>query len=92
MLQNGILSHRQVAKRGVPFTPVYNAQIVANREQITTPDQRSLWDYANFYFQPRNPMLYKVLSETDKKDVIILGIKPQVLDTRGAFIDRKSVV
>ena len=86
MLQNGILSHRQVAKRGVPFTPVYNAQIVANREQITTPDQRSLWDYANFYFQPRNPMLYKVLSETDKKDVIILGIKPQVLDTRGAFI------
>ncbi len=31
-------------------------------------------------------MLYKVLSETDKHDVVILGIKPQVLETKGTFI------
>lgn len=86
IFQHGILSHRQVKARGVPFTPVYNAQIVANREQIATPDNKSLWEYANVYFQPRNPMLYKVLSETDKKDVVILGVKPQVLDSKGAFI------
>lgn len=86
IFQYGILSHRQVKARGVPFTPVYNAQIVAHREQIVTPDKKSLWEYANVYFQPRNPMLYKVLSETDKKDVVILGVKPQVLDMKGAFI------
>ncbi len=86
MFQHGILSHRQVKAQNVPFTPVYNAGIVANREQILTPDQKSLWDYANVYFQPRNPMLYKVLSETDKKDVVILGVKPQILDTKDAFI------
>lgn len=86
MLQYGILSHRQVKAQGIPFTPVYNAEIVANREGRLTPDQKSLWDYANVYFQPRNPMLYKVLNETDKKDVVILGIKPQILDTQGAFI------
>lgn len=86
ILQYGILSHRQVQAQNVPFTPVYNAQIVANREQIATPDRKSLWDYANVYFQPRNPMLYKVLSETDKKDVVILGVKPQILDATGAFI------
>lgn len=86
LFQHGILSHRQVTERGVPFTPVYNAEIVAHRQERQTPDNRSLWEYANLYFQPRNPMLYKVLSETDKKDVVILGIKPQVLDVKGAFI------
>ncbi|MFZ5912379.1 MAG: DarT ssDNA thymidine ADP-ribosyltransferase family protein [Chloroflexota bacterium] len=86
IFQHGILSHRQVKEQSIPFTPVYNAEIVANREQRLTPDHKSLWDYANLYFQPRNPMLYKVLSETDKKDVVILGIKPQTLDLKGAFI------
>lgn len=73
--QHGILSHQQVTERGVPFTPVYNAEIVAHRQERRTPDNQSLWEYANLYFQPRNPMLYKVLSETDKKDVVILGIR-----------------
>ncbi|MDH7516109.1 MAG: DarT ssDNA thymidine ADP-ribosyltransferase family protein [Bacteroidota bacterium] len=86
LFQHGILSHRQVTERGVPFTPVYNAEIVAHRQERRTPDNLSLWEYANLYFQPRNPMLYKVLSETDKKDVVILGIKTQVLDVKGAFI------
>jgi len=86
ILRYGILSHRQVEAQGIPFTPVYNPEIVANREQRLTPDRKSLWDYANVYFQPRNPMLYKVISETDKKDVVIVGVKPQVVDAKGAFI------
>jgi O-acetyl-ADP-ribose deacetylase (regulator of RNase III) len=86
ILRYGILSHRQVEAQGIPFTPVYNPEIVANREQRLTPDRKSLWDYANVYFQPRNPMLYKVMSETDKKDVVIVGVKPQVVDVKGAFI------
>lgn len=86
ILRMGILSHRQVVAQGVAFTPVYNAEIVANRETRQTPDKKSLWEYANVYFQPRNPMLYKVLNETDKKNVVILGVKPQVLQTKGAFI------
>lgn len=86
ILQYGILSHRQVESRKIPFTPVYDPKIVANREQRLTPDRKSLWDYANVYFQPRNPMLYKVISETDKKDVVIVGVKPQVVDAKGAFI------
>ncbi len=86
ILQYGILSHRQVDARKIPFTPVYNPEIVANREGRSTPDRKSLWEYANVYYQPRNPMLYKVLSETDKNDVVIVGVNPQVVDTKGAFI------
>ncbi len=86
ILRHGILSHRQVEAQKIAFKPVYNAEIVAHRAQRQTPDKKRLWDYANVYFQPRNPMLYKVLSETDKKNVVILGVKPQVLETKGAFI------
>ncbi len=86
ILRYGILSHRQVEERQIPFAPIYNAEIVAHRQQRLTPDGKSLWEYANLYFQPRNPMLYKVLSETHKNDVVILGIKPQVLDAKGALI------
>ena len=86
ILRHGILSHRQIEKQGIPFTPIYNPEIVASRESRNTPERKSLWEYANVYFQPRNPMLYKVLSETDKKDVVIIGISPQVIDTTGAFI------
>jgi len=86
IFRHGILSHRQVETQGIPFTPVYNPEIVANHEQRLTPARKSLWEYANVYFQPRNPMLYKVLGGTDKKDVVILGVKPQILDAIGAFI------
>lgn len=86
IFQHGILSHQKVIERGIQFTPVYNAEIVAHRQERLTPDHQSLWEYANLYFQPRNPMLYKVLSETDKHNVVILGIKPQVLETKGLFI------
>lgn len=86
ILQHGILSHRQVTEQQVTFRPIYNAEIVANREKRQTPDGKSLWEYANVYFQPRNPMLYKVLNETGKKNVVILGVKPRVLETKGAFI------
>jgi O-acetyl-ADP-ribose deacetylase (regulator of RNase III) len=86
ILRYGILSHRQVEEQGVPFIRIYNAEIVANREIRQTPDGKSLWDYANVYFQPRNPMLYKVTNEADKKDIVILGISPQIVNTPGAFI------
>jgi O-acetyl-ADP-ribose deacetylase (regulator of RNase III) len=86
ILLYGILSHRQVEKRSFPITRIYDPEIVANREDRNTPDGKSLWEYANVYFQPRNPMLYKVISETDKKNIAIIGISPQILDIDNSFI------
>lgn len=54
MLQRGILSHAVVEHEAVPFTPIYDADIVSSRGQKRTPAQTSLWEYANLYFQPRN--------------------------------------
>jgi len=82
----GILSHRIIEERGVKYRAIYDADIVGHRKLKQTPDGRSLWDFANVYFQPRNPMLYRVVHEVDRKDVVVLGLQPRVLEIPNAYL------
>jgi O-acetyl-ADP-ribose deacetylase (regulator of RNase III) len=86
ILQHGILAHQQVLDRRVAYTPVYDASIVRNRQGRKAPSGRSLWEFANVYFQPRNPMLYRVLHEKDPTDLVVIGLRPEVLSSPGAFV------
>lgn len=89
ILKRGILSHESVEKEHIQFTPIYNAQIVANRREKQTPDGRSLWSFANLYFQPRNAMLYRVVFFGDpahKNDIVILGVRLDILNRPDIFI------
>jgi O-acetyl-ADP-ribose deacetylase (regulator of RNase III) len=86
ILRHGILSHALVEARKVQFTPIYDAQIVSNRRERKTPNGKSLWDYANLYFQPRNPMLYRVINEKDKKDIAIVEVRPDILKQPDVFV------
>jgi hypothetical protein len=80
ILKLGILSHKRVEEENIKYTPIYDAEIVANRRQKQTPDGRSLWSFANLYFQPRNPMLYRVLSEKSPESIAIVNVKPSILE------------
>lgn len=86
ILQHGILSHASVEEMRIPFTPIYDAEIVSHRRERLTPDGKSLWNFANLYFQPRNPMLYRVINEKDKKDIAIIGVRPEVLSQPDSFV------
>ena len=89
ILKLGILPHETMEREGIPFTPIYNAQIVSKRKSITTPDGRSLWSFANLYFQPRNPMLYRVVffsPPTNVDDVAVLGLEMTILNRLDIFI------
>jgi len=86
ILRHGILSHRRVQEMGIQYTPIYDAAIVNNRQMKTAPDGNSLWEFANVYFQPRNPMLYRVLHEKDAADIAVIGVRPRVLGHPRAFI------
>ncbi|MEO8496945.1 MAG: DarT ssDNA thymidine ADP-ribosyltransferase family protein, partial [Planctomycetota bacterium] len=86
MLKNGILSHAQVETQKVPFTAIYDSGIVSNRKLKNTPDHKSLWEYANLYFQPRNPMLYRVVHEKLKRDLAVVGVTPRVLQQPNVFV------
>ena len=64
ILERGILSHERIQKEGLQPAHIYNTDIVNRRSKKNTPDRKSLWSYANLYFQPRNPMMYRVVHET----------------------------
>jgi len=85
IIEKGILSHNRVEQLGLETIPIYNHGIVDARKNKTAPDGRSLWDFANLYFQPRNPMLYRVMLE-QQEDIIIIEVKPDVLLTPGSYI------
>ncbi len=86
MVKRGILSHAVVAAEGVEYTPIYDAEIVSNRRDKTTPSGASLWDYANLFFQPRNPMMYRVIHEKSKKDLAVIGVRPDVMNSDNVFL------
>jgi len=86
ILERGILSHQRIENESISFTPIYDAAIVGNRRARITPDGKNLWEYANLFFQPRNPMLYRVISERNKDELVILALRPQLLDLPGVLV------
>ena len=86
ILKQGILSHKKVEELNISYTPIYNTEIVSQRKNKATSEKDSLWEYANLYFQPRNPMMYRVIHETDTKEIAIIGIRPEILKTPGTLI------
>ena len=87
ILNNGILSHRQMEQEGMPFTPIYDAEIVSNRKNRSVDTGRVLWDFANLYFQPRNAMLYRVLREKNNvNEIAILFVSPDIIDRDDIYI------
>ena len=88
ILEKGILSHERIEEERVQHARIYNTDIVNKRGEKNTPDQKSLWSYANLYFQPRNPMMYRVVHEKEKraKDLAVVSVLIKVLQTPGVFI------
>jgi O-acetyl-ADP-ribose deacetylase (regulator of RNase III) len=92
ILQNGILSHEEIEKRGIKFTAIYNKDVVNLRKGKKTPDNKSLWYYANLYLQPRNPMMYVVKRMIQAKQpdleelAVIVCFRGPAYETPGALI------
>ncbi len=86
ILSRGVFSHEKIEAEGVHTTPIYDADIVSRRNQITAPDKRSLWSYANLYFQPRNALMSRVVHEKEPKNLAVIGVNKKVLNEQGVFI------
>lgn len=86
ILEKGILSHERIEDDQVQFARIYNTEIVNVRKGKSTPSQKSLWSYANLYFQPRNPMMYRLVHESGVSDLAVLGVSEKILHTPDIFI------
>lgn len=81
ILQHGILSHQRVEELQISYEPIYDRDIVSNRRMKRVgEDGNTLWYYANFYFQPRNPMMYRVKESVSPRSIVVLKLKRTLLD------------
>jgi ssDNA thymidine ADP-ribosyltransferase, DarT len=98
ILLYGILSHEEIQRRELDFTAIYDTDIVSRRSQISVPDGRTLWSFANLYFQPRNPMLYRVAIEQDVDHLAVVAVKtkalarPDILLANGNAAHRSTII
>jgi hypothetical protein len=82
IVERGILSHN-LAKR-VPHRDVSMEEVQDIRQGKRVPNGRLLHDYANVYFQARNPMLYKRLDL--RNELAVIRVSPLALDIPEAVV------
>lgn len=86
ILQCGILSHENIEVKRIKYTPIYAEDIVSRRKAIMVPDGRSLWSFANLYFNARNPMLYRVVCEKAPEKIAVIGVTPAILSLEDSYV------
>jgi hypothetical protein len=94
MLDRGILSRDSMEAEGLKPEAIGEPGIVEMRRERPTPDGESLSHYANLYFWPRNPMLYRVINrgQLAVSDAVILGVDRDVLRLPGVFVSAGNAV
>ena len=86
ILKNGILSHSRAYtwwdRNIVKKKTIYDPDIIQRRKDRKDEELKgkSLLDYANVYFQARNPMLYRVIKEHGAKNIVVLEINANIIN------------
>lgn len=77
IFQHGILCHRKAKK--ILCRSIADPEIQKRREKVVIPGgRRKLHDYANLYFNARNPMMYK--RKDMHEELTVLRIDSAILD------------
>lgn len=80
IFDHGILSKNLLKKNALLNEDLSNPSVQNRRERKKVPNHRPLHDYANLYFDARNPMLYYLLSQRGVDELCVLCIDKKVLD------------
>jgi hypothetical protein len=86
ILKRGILCHEIIEAENIEFTAIYNIEVVSRRAQRQVRGGKNLWAFANLYFVARNPMLYKVLHDKGVDQIVVLGVRRDIINNKGVFI------
>jgi O-acetyl-ADP-ribose deacetylase (regulator of RNase III) len=92
ILKEGILCHSLVDKKNLQCKTIYNQDVVNRRKNILVDGERSLWNFANLYFNPRNPMLYSLVKRPGfasieyVKQYVIIAVKPSILQNNDVYV------
>jgi hypothetical protein len=84
ILNIGILSNREVARKRVNSVSVALPGVQERRASIVIPGAKPLHEYVNLYICARNPMMY--LRRSQHEALCVLQITPAVLTLPGVVI------
>ena len=86
ILEKGILSRNKITNPiwvkfgfGKGIKSIHAEDVIQIRKSKKFKN-RPVWDYANLYFEVRNPMLYRVIQEFKEDNIVVLQIKSDVMD------------
>lgn len=89
VIQIGLLSHDNAAK--IVHADVSNQVVQLRRESKTVHNGLPLHNYANLYFDYRNPMFYKLCQQNDPARLAVIAFDCSVLDLPGCVLaDRNA--
>ncbi len=95
ILDLGILSCREVSRRGIPHVTIANKDLRDQQRakrvwDARTGRARSLLEYTNLYFDARNAMLFERLVN-QQGDLAVIAVAAAVLDLDGVLVaDRNA--
>ncbi len=86
IMQYGLLSNKNASR--VKHTSIAMQEIQNRRDMVVVPNGMPLHEYANVYFDPKNPMLYKRRGENE--NICILKFDHSILDFEGAIVSDRN--
>lgn len=90
ILINGIMSKHLVESQRLLKHDISDKEVQCRREcRHETVFGKPLHDYASFYFNPRNAMLYRV-SRCEGKDVVVLGVKAGSVEGKNYVVSNRN--
>ena len=82
VLADGILSYEQATK--LAHSDISMANVQDMRSKVKVPGGQNLHQYANLYFDARNPMMYKRKNKAE--NLCVLSVSTEVLKIKGVVI------
>ena len=82
IMQRGLLSNEKASI--IKHTSIAMEEIQERRDAVIIPNGMALHKYANVYFDPKNPMLYKRKDENE--NICILKFDRSILDLKGVVV------
>jgi hypothetical protein len=86
IMQRGLLSNERAAK--IKHKSIAMQEVQQRRDTVNIPNGMPLHQYANVYFDPRNPMLY--LRKNKNSNICILKFDRSILDFEGAVVSDRN--
>lgn len=74
---------------------IFQYGILSKNEKLKSEDKKipnhgMLHDYANLYFNPRNPMMYYLINHKKIEDLCIVCVDKRVLDLEGTVVSDRN--